>query len=59
LTAPKSAINPIFKVVSPFVKYWGAQAYVRCFVIADIATIAEVIFEALTIDPCLATLLSS
>jgi hypothetical protein len=54
LTAPKSAINPIFKVVSCSCCQVECS-YLRCVFIADIATIAEVVFEALTFDACLAT----
>jgi hypothetical protein len=57
LTAPKSAINPIFKVVSRLCCQVGCSC-LRCVVIADIATIAEAVFEALTFDACLATFFS-
>jgi hypothetical protein len=57
LTAPKSAINPIFKVVSRSCCQVGCSC-LRCVVIADITTIAEVVFEALTFDACLATFFS-
>ena len=56
LTAPKSAINPIFKVVSRSCCQVGARAYVAF--IAGITTIAEIVFEALTVDACLTTFLS-
>ena len=57
LTAPKSAINPIFKVVSSSCCQVECSC-LRCVVIADITTIAEVVFEALTFDACLATFFS-
>lgn len=57
LTAPKSAINPIFKVVSRSCCQVGLLC-LRSIVIADITTIAEVVFEALTFDTCLATIFS-
>ena len=59
LTAPKSAINPIFKVVSPFCFEMVGCSFLRCFVVADIATIVEVVFEALPFDACPAAFFSS
>jgi len=57
-TAPKSAINPIFKVVGRFCCQILGCSCLRCVVIADVTTITEVIFEALTFDACLATFFS-
>ena len=57
LTAPKSAINPIFKVVSRSCCQVGCSCLYRV-VIAGITSIAEVVFEALTFDACLTTFLS-
>jgi hypothetical protein len=59
LTAPKSAINPIFKVVSRCCRQVVGRSCLHRIDIADITTITEVVFEALTFDARLATLFSS
>jgi len=60
LSAPKSAINPIFKVVSSVLfQLCRADESLSCLVHTAIAIIAEAVFEALTLDACLATFCSS
>jgi len=60
LSAPKSAINPIFKVVSSFssLRRGDTDAYVAYILIA-IPTITEVVLETLAFDTCLTTFRSS
>jgi hypothetical protein len=60
LSAPKSAINPIFKVVSLRLlsRFCGLLTHTR-FTPTAIATITEAVFEALAFDPCLTTIFSA
>jgi hypothetical protein len=57
LSAPKSAINPIFKVVSSF-SFLSAVGMLMPSLIA-IPTITEVVLETLAFDTCLTTFRSS
>ena len=58
LSAPKSAINPIFKVVSLFSSLSAAEILTPTSLIA-IPTITEVVVETFAFDACLTTFRSS